>query len=150
MVVKKSEVDLLFKEAIGKSVGGPTTKIHAAVDALGNPLRFILTPGQQHDVTVAEDLIEWFSPTSVLADKAYDSDKFTQLLESKGIIACIPPKKNRLNPRTYDKHQYKNRHLIENFFEKLKFYRKISMRYEKLEKTFLGLIYLVSAKILMR
>jgi len=108
------------ENALGRSKGGFTTKIHALVDALGNPLKFILTPGQRHDVTQANDLIEDIKNTMVLADKGYDSSALVKTIEEKGSVAVIPPKKNRKAPREYDEHIYKERHLIECFFWKNK------------------------------
>ena len=90
------------------------------VDALGNPLKFILSPGQQHDSKAAPALVEEIEGADVLADKAYDDDKFIDSIEKKGCRAVIPPRKNRNNPRNYDKDIYKERHLIECFFRKIK------------------------------
>lgn len=85
---------------------------------------------------------------AVLADKAYDADaRMRDKLKDKGCIAVIPPKKNRVNPAKYDKNLYKARHLIENFFAKLKQYRAIATRYDKTSKNFLGAIYMASMVI---
>jgi len=85
---------------------------------------------------------------AVLADKAYDADeRFREKLAKKGCEAVVPPKKNRINPTEYDKDLYKSRHLIENFFAKLKQYRAIATRYDKIAQNFLGAIYLVAAVI---
>ena len=78
------------EQALGRSRGGFSTKIHVAVDALGNPLRFILTPGQTHDVTQAENLTACYAPQSVIADKGYDSDQFRQSQQQRGIETVIP------------------------------------------------------------
>ena len=88
-------------QAIGRSRGGPTTKIHIAVDALGNPLRLILTPGQVHDSTQAEALIDGLVPEHVIADKADDIDRIRAYLAFRA-EAVIPPKINRSQPITYD------------------------------------------------
>lgn len=85
---------------------------------------------------------------AVLADKAYDANERVRYrLDNKGCIAVIPFKSNRKNPSDYDKHLYKDRHLIENFFAKLKQYRAIATRYDKTAQTFLGAIYLASIVI---
>ena len=84
-----------------------------AVDALGNPLRLILTEGQVHDIRQAEALIEGFACEKVLADKGYDSDKFREVIASKGAEAVIPPKRSRKELLPYDKDVYQDRNLVE-------------------------------------
>jgi transposase len=100
-------------QALGRSRGGFSTKIHIAVDALGNPLRLLLTAGQRHDGPQAVRLIENFEPQVLIADKGYDSDDLIESVTAKGIEAVIPPKKSRLVQRAYDAHLYRERHLIE-------------------------------------
>jgi len=111
------------EQAQGKSRGGLSTKIHAAVDALGNPIRLILTEGQASDYTKADDLIEGFSADYVIADKGYDSDTFVMSVQNVGGQAVIPPRSNRKVMRDYDTVLYKERNLVERFFQKLKHYR---------------------------
>src|SRR5436305_8783878 len=89
-------------QALGRSRGGFSTKIHIAVDALGNPLRLILTAGQRHDSPQAAALIDRFEPQVLIADKGYDSDPLLESVQALGIEAVIPPKKNRLVQREYD------------------------------------------------
>ncbi len=137
-------------EALGRSKGGFTTKIHTAVDALGNPLRFTLTPGQRHDITQAEHLTEQATDTTIIADKAYDSDTFVEALKNKGCTIVIPPRRNRKTPRHYDKHLYKERHLIECFFSKIKYFRRIFSRFDKAAQTFLGFLNFVGTLIWLR
>lgn len=136
-------------EAIGRSCGGLSTKIHATCDALGNPTGFLLTPGQEHDLVGADALMDKLTQAgSALADKAYDADDRIRLkLQENGCQAVIPYKDNRINPRWYDKDAYKARHLIENFFAKLKQYRAIATRYDKTAQNFLGAIYLVASVV---
>jgi len=127
-----------------------TTKIHASCDALGNPTGFHLTPGQAHDLEGAEalvpDLLERIQ--AFLADKAYDAqERVLALLEKSGVQGVIPPRTNRSEQRGYDEELYQARHLIENFFAKLKQFRGIATRYDKRAKTFLGAIYLAAAVI---
>ena len=137
-------------QAIGKSKGGLSTKIHALVDALGNPTSFILTPGEAHDLVGADSLLPELQAKMLLADRAYDADdRVIEILEQMGITPVIPPKKNRRVKRPYDKHLYGARHLIENFFAKLKQYRAIATRYDKLARTFLSGIYLAAWVILL-
>ncbi len=113
------------QEALGRSKGGFTTKIHALVDALGNPLKFTLTPGQRNEITQAQVLTESIYNSTVVADKGYDSNAFVISLEDKGCTVVIPPKRNRKVQRYYDEHIYKERHLIEYFFGKIKNFRRI-------------------------
>src|SRR6202045_3808274 len=82
-------------QAIGRSRGGLTTKIHALVDALGNPVELMLTPGQAHDLACAEPLIDNADPEALIGDKAYDADTFVDTLTPPGITPVIPPKANR-------------------------------------------------------
>ena len=97
-------------EAIGRSKGGLSTKIHATTDALGNPLGFNLTPGQAGDLDGADALLPNLVADTVLADKAYDANKrVIEPLQAQGKTAVIPPKRNRTTPREYDKALYKAR-----------------------------------------
>lgn len=102
------------------------------MDALGNPLRLILTAGQRHDSPQAGALIDGFEPQVLIADKGYHSAPLVESVTARGILAVIPPKKNRLAQRDYDQHLYRARHLIECFINKLKHYRRVFARFEKL------------------
>lgn len=144
------EKDSQEKEALGRSVGGFTSKIHALVDALGNPLRFILTPGQKHDITQAQNLIEGYQNTFIIADKGYDSDDFIQYILDSQSISVIPSKSNRLNPRDYDKHIYKERNLVECFFGKIKHFRRVFSRFDKRARTFMAFLHFVGMLIWLR
>jgi transposase len=125
-----------------------STKIHALVDALGNPLAFMLTPGQAHDLEGADALLPQMTADTLLADKAFDADKrVIEPLLSAGKTVVIPPKSNRKIQRYYDKEAYKARHLIENFFCKLKQFRAIATRYDKTARNFLAAVQLVAAII---
>ena len=106
------------EQAIGRSRGGLTTKIHALVDALGNPVELMLTPGQAHDLACAEPLLENVDPDALLGDKAYDADSLIDTLAQRGITPVIPPKANRKMPRACDFALYCERNLIERFFNK--------------------------------
>jgi transposase len=137
-------------EALGRSRGGFTTKIHATVDGLGNPLNIILTPGQHSDISQAKALSENITDTAVIADKAYDCDDYIAYLTNRNCDAVIPPKSNRLNPRDYDKDIYKERHAIECFFNKIKHFRRVFSRFEKTAQSFLSIVYFVGALIWFR
>jgi transposase len=126
-----------------------STKIHALVDALGNPLGFFLTPGQAHDLQGADALLPQMQADTLLADKAFDADeRVIEPLRAAGKNPVIPPKSNRKVPRAFDKELYKARHLIENFYCKLKQYRAIATRYDKTARNFLAAIHLAAAVIL--
>jgi putative transposase len=131
-------------------VGGFSTKIHILVDALGNPVEFILTGGQQADVTQAEPLMLGHQADAVIADKAYDSDAVVDAAKRQGAEAVIPSKKNRKVPREYDKHLYKERKKVEWFINLLKQYRRVATRYEKTARNFLGFVHVASIMILLR
>ena len=135
------------EEAIGKSRGGLSTKIHAAVDASGNPVRLLLTAGQTSEYTQAEALIEGFEAGYVLADKGYDSDQFVSAIEKNHAVPVIPSKKNRKVPRDFDKVLYKERNAVERFFQKLKNFRRIATRYERLARNYQAMLSLVSTVI---
>jgi transposase len=124
-----------------------TTKIHAIVDALGNPVAISLTPGQQSDLSQAGPLLEKIEPQAFLADKAYDADALIEELETRGITPVIPPKANRTAPRKTDFALYRERNLVERFFLYLKGFRALATRYDKLASTFLAAVQLVSVLI---
>ena len=148
MLGRKKKDDDDSGQAIGLSRGGLSTKIHATCDALGNPTGFHLTAGQVHDLVGADVLLDDIEAEALLADKAYDADERVRArLEEKGCTAVIPSKSSRKEPYSYDKHLYKARHLIENFFAKLKQYRAIATRYDKTERNFLSAIYLAASVI---
>jgi len=136
-------------QAIGRSRGGLTTKIHALVDALGNPVELMLTPGQDHDLTCAEPLIENADPEALIGDKAYDADPFVETLTQRGITPVIPPKANRNIKRECDFALYCERNLIERFFNRLKHFRAIATRYDKLARNFLAGVQLAAVTILL-
>src|SRR5205823_2510295 len=130
------------------SKGGLSTKIHTLVDALGNPVAFLLTPGQAHDLEGADALLPQMQADTLVADKAFDADeRVIEPLRAAGKNLVIPPKSNRKNQRAFDKEMYKARHLIENFYCKLKQYRAIATRYDKTARNFLAAIHLAAAVI---
>lgn len=138
------------EEGLGRSRGGFTSKIHAIVDALGNLLRFSITPGQTHDITQASKLLDGFTDAAVIADKGYDSDELRNTLKQNNCSSVIPPRKTRKNQYPYDKHLYKERHLIEGFFSKLKEFRRLATRYDKSARSFGSFIAFVGALLWLR
>jgi transposase len=132
---------------MGKSRGGLSTRIHAAVDALGNPVRLLLTAGQTSEYTQAEALIAGFEAGYVLADKGYDSDAVVSTITENQAIPVIPAKKNRKVSREFDQELYKERNRVERFFQKLKHFRRIATRYERLARNYQAMLSLVSTVI---
>ncbi len=125
-----------------------STKIHTLVDALGNPIGFHLTGGQAHDLVGADHLLPGMEADALIADKAFDADARVRApLAAAGKGAVIPPKSNRREPPAYDHETCKVRHLIENFFAKLKQFRAIATRYDKTARNFLAAIHLAATAI---
>jgi transposase len=137
-------------QSLGRSRGGFSTKIHLASDALGNALRFILTGGERNDITQAEQLIENFAADYVIADKGYDSEAFVFKLKEQNSEAVIPSRSNHKVQREIDLHLYKERHLIENQIGKLKQFRRVFSRFDKLAKNYLSFIYFASTVVWLR
>jgi transposase len=118
------------------------------VDALGNPIGFVLSPGQAHDLEGADALLPQMKADTLLADKAYDADeRVIEPLLAAGKHPVIPPKSNRKIQRSFDKQMYQARHLMENFYCKLKQYRAIATRYDKTPRNFLAAIHLAATVI---
>jgi transposase len=133
-----SKTGLQDAQALGRSRGGFSTKIHAKVDGLGNPLRFILTGGERHESTQGEALLGEQIGDYVLADRAFDSDDLMAFIINHGAIPVIPSRKNRKEAREYDTWRYRERALVECFFNKIKHFRHIFSRFDKLASRFLG------------
>lgn len=136
-------------ETIGKSRGGLTTKIHAVTDGEGNAMRFIITEGNVHDSRKAQELLEpvIHEKSAVLGDRAFDTDAIIGYIASKMAVAVIPPKKNRIIQRDYDQELYRNRNQIERFFNRLKHFRRIATRYDKLVSSFMAMVQLAATLI---
>ncbi|MDG6095160.1 IS5 family transposase [Acetobacter sp. AN02] len=136
-------------QAIGRSRGGLTTKIHAICDALGNPVEIDITPGQDADINRAEPMLENIDPDAFLADRAYDADRLIDRLTERGVTPVIPPKRNRTMQRKTDFALYRERNPVERFFNKLKQFRAIATRCDKLKSTFLAAVQFASVIILL-
>jgi transposase len=106
------------------------------VEALGNLARWRLSAGQAADVSQAEPLLEGVAAQSVAADKAYDSDALIDTITASGAQAVIPPRANRTEQRYFDRHLYKGRNLVERFFCRIKHFRRIATRYDKLDRRY--------------
>ena len=134
------------KQAIGRSRGGRNTKIHAISDAKGRFLSILLTGGEAHDCTVAERLINRTKAAKeLLGDKAYDSAEIREHLADRGIKAVIPNRSNRKKPYSFNKKSYVRRHRIENAICRIKDFRRIATRYDKLARNYLAAVCLVAA-----
>ena len=137
------------KQAIGKSSGGWTTKLHAACSNSRTAVSLCLSPGQSHDATAFPAVWKgvpksrWLD--SAVMDKAYDCDDIRRFLENQGIEAVIPPRSNRKMLFPYDKKKYRMRQKVERFFGRIKEFRRIATRYDKLAKTFMAFVHLVCA-----
>lgn len=138
------------EQALGRSRGGFSCKIHVTVDGLGNPLRLCLTAGQRHDSTQARALLEGFDFERLIADRGYAAEDFIDYLLARGIQAVIPPHQRATVLREYDHWLYRERHLVECFINKIKHFRRIFSRFEKLDRSYLGFLHFVSALIWLR
>ena len=135
-----------FEQALGTSRGGRTSKIHALTDGKGRPRVLILTAGNINDITVAAQLIERAGPIrKLLADKAYDANHLRRLLAKRRIKAIIPSTTSRNRPIAYDATAYKERNRIERFWCRLKDWRRIATRYDKLGRNYLSGAYLAAS-----
>jgi len=133
------------KQGLGRSRGGFSSKIHAKVDALGNPLKFIITPGQESDFCQANHMLGNVVGAYVLCDRGYDSESFRNKIKSQECIPVIPGKRNRTVQIDYDKHIYKERSLVECFFSKMKYYRRVFSRFDKSIESFVAFLSFVGA-----
>lgn len=138
------------EQALGRSRGGFSTKIHVTVDGLGNPLRLQLTAGQRHDIIKAFDLIVDLAFDYVLADRGYAAQDFRTAILDSGAEPVIPPKRTAKEPQDYDKWRYRERHLVECFIGKIKHFRRVFSRFDKLARRYLGFIQFASVLIWLR
>ncbi len=136
---------------MGRSRGGLTTKIHAVVDANGNPIALKLSEGQAHDGRSATDLLETVKAGQILlADRGYDSDALRAAMVARDAWANIKPMPNRVNVPAFSPWLYRYRNLVERFFSKLKHFRAIATRFEKHDANYLALIKIAASRIWMR
>jgi len=121
-----------------------------ACDSLGRPVRFLLAPGQSHDILAAPALIEGFRPEAVMADRAYDSNALRQTIAMIGAEVVIPSTRSRKTPITHDAALYKLRNQVERCFNRLKHFRRFATRYDRLSRHFLAFVHIAAAMIWMR
>ena len=135
------------EEALGRSRGGLTTKIHALADALGRPLGFLLTPGQAADCRQARALLEGVTFERLIGDRGYDTNEIRDWLEEHQAEAVIPSKRNRKVPIPHDPQAYRSRHRIENLFCRIKDYGRITLRKDKTERSYAAFLSLAFALV---
>ncbi|HEV8390813.1 MAG TPA: IS5 family transposase, partial [Dongiaceae bacterium] len=134
-----------FNNAIGRSRGGQTTKIHALTDEIGRPHALLITAGNVHDLEGARSLLAMgHRPNRLLADRAYDARSLREQLAERRIKAVIPPNPTRKHPHRYDKTAYKGRNVIERMFCRLKDFRRVATRYDKRADIFLSTVLLAA------
>ena len=138
------------EQALGRSRGGFSTKLHGLADGLGNPLAFSLTAGQQGDAPQALPLLDRITAKAVIADKAYDTDAILQAVAASRALAVIPPRATRVQQRPTDWQLEPQRHKIEILFGFMQQYRRVFARFEKLARRYLAFVHLVAACILLR
>ncbi|MGE0526881.1 MAG: IS5 family transposase [Bdellovibrionales bacterium] len=140
------------ERAIGRSRGGSTTKIHMVCDAHGNPIDFEITGGETHDSQAAPEIIRKVGKAeNFIADKGYDSESIREEARGQGMNPVIPRKSNSKKPNPeFDSFLYKMRHLVENLFARLKHFRSIATRFEKLARNFKALVYLACSIVWLR
>ena len=138
-------------KAVGRTRGGLNTKLHAIVDCLGNPVIFLLSAGNDHDSIHAIELLDkiGISGSNVLADRAYGAKAIRDYISEHGASYVIPPQSNITEPWPVDWYLYKERHLIECFFQKIKWFRRIATRFDKLDASFLAFVHLASIDVLL-
>jgi len=137
-------------QALGRSRGGFTTKIHIVVDALGNPLRLRLTAGQVHDITQAAMLLNGLKANFVIADRGYAAQSLIDQITESGATAVIPPHQRAKLKREYDRWLYRERHLVECFINKVKHFRRVFSRFDKLAQRYAGFVAFASVLIWLR
>jgi putative transposase len=117
---------------------------------LGNPVRLLAGPGQENDMARACELVEGLKADATIGDKGYDANRLHAKIEAQGSEVVIPPRRNRKIPRAYNTELYKERNLIERFFNKLKQFRRVATRYDKLLVNFMGFVKFAAIMIWLR
>ena len=133
----------------GRGIGGLSTKIHIVADGLGNPLYFLLSPGTRNDIVYAQQMLAPFDlrGKKALADMGYDQEAFCEYIRQRGGVPIIPSRITNTIQRDIDINEYNERHLIENLFQKLKNYRRLATRYEKLDVHFASVVNICLALV---
>lgn len=137
-------------QAMSRTKGGLNTKLHVATDARSQPRAMVLSAGSEADVSHAPGLIDDIEASTILMDKAYDSDALRQYICEQGMKSCIPPSSNRRKPASYNENLYKKRHRVENFFEKIKRMRRVATRYDKTDTSYMAFVLLACCTLCLR
>jgi len=137
-------LQLAENEGVGTSRGGRNSKLHALVDLYGRPARLVITPGNIHDITPAPELVADIAEVIVVADKAYDSARFRSFVEAQESATSIPQRSGARVKKPFNRSHYRKRHRVENFFGRIKRYRRIASRFEKKCESFEGFILFAS------
>jgi transposase len=127
-------------QAIGRTKGGLNTKICALVEGRGRLMAVAIAPGQTYEVEASAPLLETLRRVLLVGDKGFDSDALRRQMLAQGCLASVPPRSGRRSPPWFHRGLYRQRHKIENFFQRIKIYKRVSTRYEKLALTFLNFI----------
>ena len=136
-------------EALGRGCGGFGTKLRAAVNPPGHPVRLRSTGANAADSPHLPELIAGIETDAVLADKGYDADSNRDAIRAQGAEPCIPPRRNRTAAIAYDRHLYRERNGVERFFGRVKQYRRVATRYDKKARNFLGFVWLAALDIML-
>ena len=131
-------------EGVGTSRGGRNSKLHSVVDIQGRPVRLVVTPGNVHDITVAPELVADMPEAIAVADKAYDSAAFRAFVTGQKSTTAIPQRARARTVAPFNKGHYKKRHRVENFFGRIKRFRRIASRFEKTRTSFEGFLLFAS------
>lgn len=137
-------------QALGRSAGGFSTKIHISVDGLGNPLRVRLSGGQRHDISQAPEMLTDLTCEHVVADRGYAAETFIEQIRQQGAQPVIPPHPRAHAKLVYDTWRYRERYLVECFINKIKHFRRVFSRFDKLDVRFLAIVQFVCALIWLR
>ena len=127
-----------------------TCKLHAVADARGRFVRGGLTAGQRHDAPQALPLLDGLAPAYLVADRGYDSDPLVAAMAARGTCAVIPPRRKRRHPWAYDVARYAQHHPIERLFSRLKQFRRVATRYDKLDAHFLAFVHIAATVLWLR
>jgi transposase len=127
-------------QAIGRTKGGLNTKLCALVEGEGRMVAAVLAPGQTYEVEAAAPMLHKLKSVLLVGDKGFDADALRQQMLAQGCLACIPPRLGRCSPAWYHRGFYRQRHKIENFFQRIKIYKRVSTRYDKLASSFLNFV----------
>lgn len=135
--------------ALGRSRGGLTTKLHVAVDALGNPVRFVVSPGQHADIRYGPVLIDGMPAEVVIADRGYDSAAFVEHIAAAGAVAVIPSRRTNRHQRAFDANLYADRNKVERLIGRMKQFRRVATRYDKTATSFRAFVHVAACFVLL-